>query len=52
VVGTEPGPLAAYDVRTKYAREMGGADGYLASKAEVLDALESFVAAETASSGV
>ena len=52
VVGTEPGPLAAYDVRTKFAVEMGGADGYLASKAEVLDALESFVAAETASSGV
>jgi len=48
VVGTEPGPLAAYDVRTKYAEEMGGAGGYLASKAEVLDGLEAFVAAETA----
>ncbi len=49
VVGTEPGPLAAYDVRTKYAEEMGGAGGYLASKAEVLERLEKFVAAEVAS---
>jgi hypothetical protein len=48
VVGTEPGPLAAYDVRTKYAVEMGGAGGYLASKAQVLDGLEAFVSAEKA----
>ncbi len=48
VVGTEPGPLAAYDVRTKYATEMGGAGGYLATKAEVLEGLEKFVAAEVA----
>jgi nucleoside-diphosphate-sugar epimerase len=51
-VGTEPGPLAAYDVRTKYAAEMGGAGGYLTSKAQVLDGLEKFVAAETAGAGV
>jgi len=48
IVGTEPGPLAAYDVRTKYAVEMGGAGGYLASKVQVLDGLEKFVRTETA----
>jgi nucleoside-diphosphate-sugar epimerase len=52
VVGTEPGPIARYDVRTKYAVEMGGAGGYLASKAQVLDGLAAFVAAETAGSAV
>jgi nucleoside-diphosphate-sugar epimerase len=52
VVGTEPGPPAAYDVRTRYAVEMGGAGGYLASNAEVLEGLEKFVAAETAGAGV
>jgi nucleoside-diphosphate-sugar epimerase len=48
VVGTAPGPLAAYDVRTMYAEQMGGAGGYLATKAEVLEALEAFVTAKKA----
>lgn len=50
-VGTVPGPLAAYDVHTRYAAEMGGEGHYLESKEAVLRGLESFVRQETAGAG-
>lgn len=42
-VGATPAPRAAYDIRTLHDKAMGGANGYLASKESVLDAMQEFV---------
>lgn len=37
------GPAASYDVRTRHAALFGGRDGYLESRAEVLDGIAAYV---------
>jgi len=46
-VGSEPAPVAAYDVHTRYASEMGGTGHYLESRGAVLRGLQQFVAQQT-----
>lgn len=47
-VGSEPAPVAAYDVHTRYAEQMGGTGRYLEAKDAVLRALQQFVEQQTA----
>jgi nucleoside-diphosphate-sugar epimerase len=47
-VGSEPAPVAAYDVHTRYAEQMGGTGRYLEAKDAVLLGLQRFVEQQTA----
>jgi len=46
VAGAAAGAPQAYDVRTRHAAAFGGTGGYVAGRAECLDRLAAFVAAE------
>lgn len=43
VVGSEAGPVASYDFRTCYGSAFGQSSSYIASQADVLEELESFI---------
>jgi nucleoside-diphosphate-sugar epimerase len=47
-VGSQPAPTAFYDIRTIHAEAMGGPEHYLATKEQVMEQLEAFVASESA----
>lgn len=49
-VGEKPSPTAAYDIRTRHDVLFGGAGGYIAGAASVLDGIGAYVAAEQAGS--
>ena len=42
-VGSDPMPIASYDLQTQHAQVFGGKDGYIYSKSEVMERLSHFI---------
>jgi nucleoside-diphosphate-sugar epimerase len=45
-VGQEAGPSARYDMRTLYAKQLGGENGYIQNSAEVLQRMGNFITSQ------